>query len=120
MATSLLDDLQTVLAALVPSGGAHYQVNVKKLPVLPYIVYMRIVSVPNVTLQGSSALQNTHFQIDIYSKGIAAAEAISKALLPALEAGPWKSVVERASRDMYDFEARLSRISRDFSIWATN
>ena len=120
MATSFLQDMQAVLAPLVTAGGAHYLVNTKKIPVLPYIVYMRIVNMPNVTLQGSSALQNTHVQIDIYSKDIASGDAISKALLPALEAGPWQAVVERASRDMYDFEARLSRISRDFSIWATN
>lgn len=120
MATNFLEDLQAVLKPLVTAGGAHYLVNTSKTPVLPYIVYSRVVSVPNVSLQGSSTLQNTHVQIDIYSKGIASGEAISKALLAALEAGPWQAVVERASRDMYDFEARLNRISRDFSIWAVN
>jgi hypothetical protein len=117
--TTLLEDLQTVLKPLA-AGGAFCQLNETQPPVLPYIVYQRIVSPTNHTLAGPSNTQNTRVQIDVYAGTIAAAEAISDTLGVALRAGPWAAAVDLSSQDFYEPDTRLNRISRDFSIWATN
>lgn len=117
--TTLLQDLQTVLAPVTP-GGAWYQVNESQPPVTPYVVYSRVISTTNNSLQGPSNLQNTRVQVDVYARTMQLAEAAADAADVAMRAGPWASCVQVSATDMYEAEVRLYRVVRDFSLWATN
>ena len=117
--STLLQDLQTVLRPIA-SGGAFYQVNDSQPARFPYIVYARVISTANVNLQEASDLQNTRIQVDVYSRSLLEAQALADAVDAAMQTGPWQSAVPLSSQDFYDFEVRVFRIARDFSIWATN
>lgn len=119
MTTVLLQDLQAVLSPLA-AGGSHSLINEAQPPVLPYIVFTRIVSNANNSLDGASDLQNTRVQIDIYANTLAQAEAVNRLLPAAMATGPWDSAVDLSAQDFYEPDTRLNRISRDWSIWARN
>lgn len=116
--TTLIEDLQTLLAPLA-SGGSWYGVNTTEPPVYPFIVFNRVVSTPNVSLDGPSDLQNTRVQIDIYSRQISEAASIEAALEAAMVAWPVTNV-PLSSMDMYEDTVRAFRVSKDYSVWARN
>jgi len=118
---SLIDDVQAALEALVPTGGAWYGLNMREPPatdgsgnVAPFIVWQRIASVDNVTLQGPSNLQNTRLQVDILAPQVTAAETVREAADAALVA---LGAIPLSSQDVYEAPARLVRIIREYSIW---
>jgi hypothetical protein len=116
--TTLIEDMKTLLAPLA-ANGAWYGVNTTEPPVYPYIVFSRVVSMPNVTLDGPSDLQNTRFQIDIFALQISQSVAIEAALESAMAA--WSVLnVPLSSQDTYEEAVRAFRTSKDFSVWSTN
>ena len=117
--TTLVQDLKTLLATLAPAGGVWYQINTTEPPVYPYIVFQRVTSTPNVSFDGPSDLQNTRFQIDIFSQSVSESVAIETALEAAMFA--WSvSNVPLSSQDLYESEVRARRVMKDYSVWATN
>jgi hypothetical protein len=116
--TTLLQDLAALLGPLA-TGGAWYGMNTQDPPVYPYITFMRISSVPNVTLDGASDLQNTRVQIDIIARDVAGAVSIESALESAFF-GWTVANVPLSSQDQMETELRAYRITKDYSIWATN
>ncbi len=116
--TTLIEDLRAVLNPLA-AGGAWYGVNSTEPPVYPFIVFMRISSTPNVNLQGTSNLQNTRVQIDIYSRQISEAASIETALEAAMAAWGTKNVPV-SSADIYEDVVRAFRVTKDYSCWSTN
>ena len=116
--TTLIEDLQALLNPLA-SGGSWYGVNTAQPATFPYIVFSRVVSVPNVSLRGPSDLQNTRVQIDIFSRGIAEAVSIEAALEAAMNA--WAVInLPLSGFDLFEDEIRAYRVSKDYSIWAVN
>ena len=79
MAT-IVQDIQTVLWTLSPAGGVWYGVNTTEPPVFPYIVWIRVGSVPNVTLAGPSDLHYTHIQTDILTRQVTALVPLERGL----------------------------------------
>lgn len=117
--TTLIEDLRGALLALAPAGGIWYSINTTEPPIYPFIVMQRVVTTANVSVLGPSALQNTRFQIDIYSKQISEAASIAKALQTLMAASAITNV-PLTSQDFYEPEAQAHRVSMDFSVWATN
>lgn len=115
--STLIEDLQALLAPLA-AGGAHYAI-AETPATQPYIVWQRIDSVPNVALSGPSALQNTRVQIDIYATTVQAAVAIEVALEAAFAASSMQNVPV-LSQEFFENDTRLYRISKDYSVWASN
>lgn len=118
----LIDQLQAILSPLA-AGGAWYAMNTTEPPVFPFIVWQRITSLFENTLDGPTDMQNTRVQIDIFSRDIAQAESISNALDAAMQAASDAKTlvnVPLSSQDLYEFDARCHRISRDFSVWSTD
>lgn len=111
--------LEKAFTALNPlaTGGACVDVNETQPAPSEFIVFSRVVSVPNVSLGGSSNLQNTRLQVDVYARTRARAVEIDALVLPALEAAGFSSVVEIGVQDLYEPDTRLRRVSHDFSIW---
>lgn len=119
MPTTFIQDVQALLTTLAPAGGVWYAANTTGEPVYPFIVWTRITSTPNVSLGGPSDLQNTRIQVDIFSRSVAEAESIGKALDAAM-AGWSVQNVPISSMDMYEEPVRAYRVSKDFSVWAKN
>jgi hypothetical protein len=116
--STIIEDLRVILDPLA-ANGAWYGVNTTEPPVYPYIVFQRISSVPNVSIAGPSVLQNTRFQIDIYSRQISEATGIETALEAAMTA--WSVTnIPLTSQDIYEDDVRAYRISKDYSVWSVN
>ena len=64
----LFQVIHDLLSTLAPAGEVWYGVNTTEPLVFPYSVWIRVGSVPNVSLSCPSDLQNTHIQIDILSR----------------------------------------------------
>ena len=117
--TTLLEDVEALLATTSPAGGVSYAINTAQPPVYPYIVWQRIVSTPNVSLKGPSDLQNTRIQVDVYARRISDADTLQK-LIAAAFAGWSVQNVPLSDQDMYEPDVKAFRISSDWSVWATN
>lgn len=115
--TTLVEDIQAVLNPLV-TGDAWYMVNTAQPPTYPYIVWQRIVSTSNNTLEGPTDTQNTRIQIDIYSRSVAEAESLEASLEAAMKAAPFTNV-PISSQDLYEPEIRAFRVMKDYSVWST-
>ena len=117
--STLVEDVQALLVTLNPAGGVWYAVNTKQQAVYPYVVWQRIVSVPNVALSGPSALQNTRIQIDIYARQVSDLVSMETSL-EAAWAAALISNVPLGSQDVYEDDVKAYRSIKDYSIWASN
>ncbi len=117
MAT-LIESVQAVLEPLA-SGGSWYEVNTTEPPAAPYIVFSRIPSPANVTLQGPSNLQNTRLQIDLYSRSVQELLSLGDSIEAAMAAAGFTNV-PLTQRDMYEPDTKLYRTSYEYSVWSTN
>lgn len=118
--TTLLQDIQAVLAA-VPglTGGSHYLSNEDQPPTPPYAVFAFVVSTSNNSMDGPSDTQNTRVQIDIFSRSVGELETLDAALDTAMKAAAFTNI-PIASQDQFEEPVRLFRRIREFSVWATN
>ena len=108
---------KTLLNPLV-SGGAWAQVaEYKTVP--PYIVYSRVVSVEESTLDtngGADSDQNTRMQIDIWSKTYAEAQAKAGAVKAAMKSWATENI-KIGDQDDYEPDTELHRVILEYSIW---
>jgi hypothetical protein len=101
-----------------PVGGIWPVVNTKEPPVYPYAVYQRVLSQENVSLGGSSNLQQTRLQLDVYARTYSEALLAVNAIDAALFADPL-TVIALTAQDLPDFETRAYRVVREYSVWST-
>ncbi len=98
-----------VFPSLIPQGST-----------MPAIVFAVVSDVPENALTGDSTtrLVNARVQIDCYSKTYLEAHAVSAAVDVVLSAlsSPDLSAWREISRDLYDDEAQLHRVSMDFAV----
>lgn len=113
---SLIEQVVSLLGGIA-AGGVHYGVNKSQTITVPYIVILRVASVPNVSLQGASDLQNTRMQVDVYAKTVSELDALGKQIAAAF-AGSSISNVPVMSVDFFEAETKLFRTTQDFSIWS--
>lgn len=117
--TTLTEDLEALLTTLAPAGGVWCDINTLGSPTYPFIVFQRIASSPNVSLLGPSDLQNTRFQIDIYTRTKQEQLQLETALENLMAAWAVQNVPLLA-QDFYESEVQSFRCSRDYSVWAKN
>ena len=113
---SLIEQVVTLLGGIA-SGGVHYGVNKSQTISVPYIVIQRVASVPNVSLQGASDLQNTRMQVDVYAKTVAEVDTLVRQIAAAFAASIITNVPV-LSVDLFEPETKLFRTTKDFSIWS--
>jgi len=119
--TDRIEALQAVLNPAI-NGEAYYAINTNELnenTVFPYLTFLEITSNTNNTLDGATDLQNSRFQIDVYSDRLATLVSASNAVMAAMAAAPFTNV-RLTSQDTYEDQVRLYRRSMDFSVWSTN
>ena len=120
--TTLVQDIDAALAALAPAGGVWNGANTREpagAAVVPYIIFLRIVSTVNNSLSGPSNLQNTRVQIDVLDRTYSSAAALAEQVAVAI-ATAFPQSVQVSSFDTYESVVKAHRVSSDFSIWSTN
>lgn len=115
---TIIESVHAVLNPLA-AGGSWYQVNTAQPPVLPYIVFSRVPSTINYSLKGPSDLQNTRFQVDLYTRTVAELVSIGTALEAAMAAALFTNVLLSA-RDIYETDTKLHRSCFEYSAWSTS
>lgn len=112
---------QQLAGALNPlvAGGAWYQINTSEPCVYPFIVFTRIVSTTNVSLQGASDLQNTRVQVDIFLRDPSTLETLEKAVDAAIAAAFPNTSIPISTQDLYEDAVKAYRSLREYSIWGT-
>lgn len=87
----------------------------------PAVVFQVISDVPQTTFDGDSSttLVNALLQIDSYGKTYLEAHAVADAVDAVVSAlsSPDLSATREVSRDLYDNEAQLHRVSAEYSCW---
>jgi len=109
------EQLQAVLAPLV--AGASFPNLAAQNAAPPYIVYQRVVSMTHNNLLAPSDLQNTRVQIDAYAKTYAGVQQLAAAIRTAMQAASFTNL-QISEQDFYELDARVHRVSLDYSIWS--
>lgn len=117
--TTLVQDINAALVALVPAGGVWNAVNTAEPAVFPYVVFLRVISTSNNSLGGPSDLQNTRIQVDVIDRQYSSAAGLARQVQAALLAA-FATCIPLSSFDVYEDAIKAFRVSADFSIWATN
>lgn len=107
-------DVQAVLAALV--GGRCYPMVAPDNTVRPYIIFLVVSNVPEVTLDGPVDTENRRIQIDVYDPTYSGVKTLELAIKAAMIAASFTNI-PLVSRETYESETKLYRISLDYSIW---
>lgn len=110
--------LNSGISAIV--GTRVYPVIAPELTVPPFCVYTKVVTNPVNSLIGANPLTNPLFQIDIYARTHTQASSLGILLREAILAATPFSAVWRDTRDDYEPDTKLFRVSLDFSIWTVN
>jgi hypothetical protein len=84
------------------------------------IVFSVISDVPTNAVTGSAAnrLRAARVQVDCYAKEYDDAEAVAEAVDAVMTAPAGLAGWREVSRDLYDDEAELHRVSMDIDLWA--
>jgi hypothetical protein len=108
---------EQVFSALAPLvSGRVYPNTAPDKPTTPYIVYTRVASTPENTLDDGQSIQQTRLQIDIYDKTYAGVQALAQLVEAALTVAPI-GAIQLLDQDQYEPEVKLHRVIHDYSIW---
>lgn len=120
--TTLVQDINAALLTLAPAGGVWNAINTSEpaeAAVVPYVVFLRIVSTTNNTLSGASDLQNTRVQIDVFDRTYSSAAALADQIASTMAAA-FPTCIQISSFDQYEPAVKAFRVSADFSVWSKN
>lgn len=108
-------------SAVVAIVGARMYPNVAPQgAAAPFLVYQVISDVPENSLADTSPrLSNIRLQVDCYSTRYLQAHALAEAVEAKLVAAstPDFSAWRDTTRDLFDAEAQMHRVSTDFAVW---
>jgi len=101
-----------------------YPAKLPQNPTYPLILYYRITGIPANTLTGSPTLEYSRFQVEAWALTYAAAKALAKAIVAALNAKIYTgasvtigSIVKQGERDQYEEAVSCHRVIMDFTVW---
>jgi len=105
------------LSALVSSRL--YPIKLPQKPTYPLIKYQRVTNEHINSLTGSSGLNKSRYQFDIYSETHSAAGDIADQLALAMASGSYQSILLSTADLDFDDNAEKYRITIDYSVWHT-
>lgn len=108
----------TLLSNATPAADRVYPLIAPDAAPPPYLVYQRVAANTENILSGASGLINTRLQVDVYATTYAQAQDIAAAI-DALMADWAVQNVSVLSQDFYEPDAKLHRVSTDYSTWHT-
>jgi hypothetical protein len=114
---SLETKIYTLLSGVVAVVGTRiYPLVAPQEAELPLIVYTRISSGREYSMDGYSNLENPRMQIDCFAGTYAEVKTLSEAVVSAMRAATTFSVASDNPIEFYE-DDETYRISTDFSIW---
>jgi len=116
--STLIEQMQAVLSPLA-AGGSWYAVNTSAPPAYPYITFQRIVSKTNNSMEGSSDVQNTIFQVDAWALRIADANALAASIRTALDGAAF-TAIQISRHDLWEKDVKAHRCIADYSCWSAD
>jgi hypothetical protein len=112
---SVQESLYTALQSAF--SGRLYPLVAPSPVTLPYGVYQVISQVPSNVLSDTPGLYNTRLQIDVFTRLYSEAQTLKASIRTAMASSFGHKAKEIASQDLYEEEAKLHRVSMDWSVW---
>lgn len=109
------ESLYTALQATV--GGRLYPLVAPAPVTLPYAVYQVISQVPQNVLSDTPGLFNTRLQVDVFARLYSECQTLKASVRSAMASGFGNSAKEILTQDLFEDDARLHRVSMDWSVW---
>jgi hypothetical protein len=108
--------IYTALSGL--ASGKVYPLVAPEKVTAPYIVYSRISSTPENTLDGGSTIDLVRIQVDTYANTYSACKNLAESVRVAMESGVVKSTMQ-TDQDLFEPDLKVYRISQDYYVWQT-
>ena len=83
---------------------------------IPAIVYIRIASTPENTLNGGATIDQIRFQVDTYANTYAEAKSLSASVRTAMESASFKGTLQ-TDQDLFEPDVKLYRVTQDYYVW---
>lgn len=109
------ETLYTALQSLV--GGRLFPVVAPSTVTLPYAVYQVISQVPQNVLADTPGLYNTRIQVDVFARLYSEGQTLKASIRSAMASGFGNSAKEILTQDLFEEDARLHRVTMDWSVW---
>lgn len=113
--------IQETLAALLQplaAGGASPEVQIQNAP-YPYIVYRRLSSRVNNTLQGNGnpRINQTQFEITSWALSYGGAVTLAAAVTAAMQGWTVQNTMQ-SEVDEYEADVKAYRVVQTYSVWS--
>lgn len=107
-------DIFNALDGLV--GGRVYPLVMPEKGTKPAIVYTRIGSNPENTLDGGATIDQIRIQVDTYANTYAETKTISASVRSIMESASFKGTLQ-SDQDLFEPDIKLYRVSQDYYVW---
>lgn len=109
---------EDLVATVGPAVGGRFYANVAPSnAAFPYAVYSLVSATPTQVLEGEITPTNWIFQIDAFATQKSAVAALGTAIRAAMNAATLYKSTCTMVLDDYEEEAKLYRVTLDFSVW---
>jgi len=108
---------QTIFTALSSLANSRvYPLIAPEKVAMPYIVYTKVASVPENTLDGGATIDLVRMQIDIYESNYSLAKSLADSVRLELEGLSIKATMQ-SEFDFFETDLHIYRVSQDYLIW---
>lgn len=108
------EDIFNALKGLV--SNRCYPLLMPENPSYPSIIYTRISSTPENTLNGGATIDLVRFQIDSYAETYSAARTLATSVRTAMEAAAFKGLLQ-TDEDFFEPDVTIYRVTQDYYVW---
>lgn len=110
------EDLTSLLSGIAAGGLSPEEA--MQNSTFPYIVYTRMASPAQNTLDGNGnpRINNTHFELSVWAQTYAQAVQTAKLVANAMQGWTVQNVMLRES-DLFEADVRLYRVIQEYSVW---
>lgn len=98
------------------ASGRVYPLVMPEKSVMPAIVFLRIASTPENTLNGGATIDQIRFQVDTYANTYAEAKSVSASVRTAMESASFKGTLQ-TDQDLFEPDVKLYRVTQDYYVW---
>lgn len=113
--TTIAEDLVSVVG---PSLGNRFYPNIAPAnAAFPYGVYALVSAAPTQSLEGEITPTNWRYQVDVFSPQKSVVDGLGRSIRAAMNAAAAFKSTCQMQIDDYEFDAKLYRVTLDFSIW---
>jgi hypothetical protein len=85
----------------------------------PFIVYSRLSSTPENTLDGGSTIDLVRIQVDTYENTYSAVKLLAESVRLAMESNVLLKATLQSEQDLFEPDLKFYRISQDYYVWQT-